>query len=300
MMKLNQASNLNMGKVMYSIFIKIILELLFCTAIIMTILGTASPGTRSGTVTAYIAFFLAFFVLFMFQFGFMEMLRRLIRQEFVTLGFLFYGFKKPRLAFSSATVFATISTIALFIINEILAILLRDRFPILMEFVMAKETPTKLIQEHKDEILVAASAYLGISSFFLIFILFLMLPFVFTFMIRAEFPQKNIFKSMFMSARLMFRKGNFFKFIALLTRAAIKSVFFAIIAFFMGLLPFVGNSSVLGLLLNFAFLVNMYTALIRIYLAIPVMYVGVMDEWNEDKRQEELKPVLLPAPDGEN
>lgn len=258
--ELNKISKKTMSKIFYSLFLMIVLQTLLCSLIMFPVIkGEANQ------VATIILGSLSSIVVLLFQFGFASLLLRMVKNEFVTLGFIFYGFKKPKLSFPAIFAF-----LGMFAIIAILSNYLLNFVPLDSPF--DKEFATQLNMELETFLLIKAIMTQA-SIFTLISFFFVIIPFAFTFYFRLENPSKNIFWSMKKSLCLIFSNGNYFRLIIFALRAAGKRLVIAIIL--MILISYLNSSNSLGIItmiLDFIYFLNIYSAIIRIYLSVPIMF----------------------------
>lgn len=258
MVRLNQVANKNMGKVFYTLFLLIILESVFLTfTIFPAIMFLVSQKTSVITyLFSYACFFASIYLWLSFQFGFAIMLLRMTRNEYVTIGYIFLGFKKIR------TVFPLLVSVG------IILFLLGLASDFISEFILKIANIT--FPSEKEQ------AVTKLAIFFLIFLLtvvFIMIHFVFVFQIHFDEPSLSIPKVFGKSFSLM--RKNCFKLFAFALKAGGRFLLIAIIVSFVSTFLSAGKStglSVLSFILEFVYFINAYTALIRIYFSIPVMY----------------------------
>ena len=100
----------NLGKLIYTLFLMSIIESFMSLMLLGPILRTSAGDTAS-----YALFAVGTLFFFLLQFGFASMLLRMTRNEFVTLGFLFYGFTRPKISLGPAAAFTIMAFIVIFI-----------------------------------------------------------------------------------------------------------------------------------------------------------------------------------------
>ncbi len=293
LIKLNQVSIKNMGKVFYTLFALIIMQILTGLAVIFLEKGAAKilpfPGNM---IFNFFMVFLAFQICLMLQYGFYVMLLRMTRKDYVTLGYLFYGFKNPRQSLPVnlllSVFFGIILALSVFLSEKFLA----DR----VINILAENSPE--ILKYNDvlfylRLLVAFTLWSFISVVF-------MIPFIFTFAYRFDSPRESFIKAAGKSVRDIVKNGNYFRFIAFAIRAGGRYLLIAIAIKFMTALfasPEKKGLSLFSFILDFIYFLNIYTAFIRIYFSIPVMYESIVHP--ETFPEEEIKKTTIELPEAE-
>ena len=297
MVKLNQISSQYLTKIMYTLLSMTILETLTVFAIALFFSPSISTGAENASVFTDIqnqilsvcASFTIFFVILSFQFGFSIMLLQMSRRKNTNLGYIFMGFSKINPAGKVTAAFSVIFVL-IALVCRILAALIFIKFDLsfLSDKIFAsfsefsKNSPISFTAQDFDSFVIT-----GIASLFFILISFLVtIRFVFVFPLHFDNPTEKItgvFKKSFQMT-----KKNVLRLVAFALRAGGKSLLIALFLFIiLILIPDEKNSAlaVLVLLLNLAYFVNLYTALVRIYLTVPVMYEAIINPENEIKPQ---------------
>jgi len=287
---LNQVLNRNKGKIVYSLFLMTILETVITSVLMLPILKHSVSGTMNYLLSA-----ITFAIFLLFQFGFATILLRMTRDEFVTLGFLFYGFKKPKLSFGVVFGFLVLAGLVLvssrFLYFSVFENIINNLFDSVKETVEnepsiqqtfnmlqnanaidtinnATETSKLLLQITVPTILFAAIYFFGI-----------LIPFAFTFHFKLDNPKKSVLFAMKKSLLLIFSNFNYFRLVGFsLSCAGKKLIITIIIGFIISFLSSAKSLGVLVMILEFTYFLNAYAALIRIYVSIPVFYYGMTKE----------------------
>ena len=277
MVKLNQISSQYIGKIMYALFLMSILETLSFFVILspsLRLSQTASPATVR-LFTLALAF-IALCVWLTFQFGFAVMLLRMTRRQYVNLGYIFIGFKcfnsAKKVIFSFAAIFAILVVIARFATKIIFSQINPDfsfQMISIQDLQNAGENPELI-----SDFMLNSLTFMGIFiALLFVLALFTLIHFVFVFNLHFDSPNLTIPELFKKSASLMHK--NVFRLIFFALRAGGKQLLIAIIlAVIVNFLPEdkASGLAVLVFLLNIAYFVNLYTAITRIYLTIPVLY----------------------------
>lgn len=282
MVKLNQVFSQYLGKIMYALFLISILETLASFILLSPALKLASSGANPALakVETLVLAFLAIFVWLTFQFGFAVMLLKMTRREYTNLGFIFIGFRRlnpaGKIIGAFAGLIAILALIARFAARFIFLKIRPDfsfEMPALSSLQTAEqvsESAPELISSAASDTLLFVAIFLGIL---LILGLFVLIRFVFVFQLHFDNPSMPVLQLFKKSAGMM--RKNVLRLILFALRAGGKQLAIAIIlAILVTFIPEDKNSglSVLTFILDMVYFINMYTAMIRIYLTVPVMY----------------------------
>ena len=327
MVKMNQACSKNIAQVIYTLFLLTLLESLVSGVIVFPGIKIFSDAAgTSAEIQAKIIFFALIFaaitVWLTFQFGFAIMLLRMARNEKTNLGFLFMGFRKfnpaGKVILSLAAIISAAAVVARFIAKAIFS----KVFPLFKDFFseiasgMAGAQAASSVSESATNavsggnLLDSAGAAASITplsaeetleiifqaaSFSLIFFLIafvVVIHFAFVFHLHFDNPNWKISKIFSQSFRMM--KGKVFKLIGFALRAGGKNllvaVVFAILATF---LP--GEKaglSILVFIFDLAYFINLYTALVKFYFTVPVLYEAILHEDSNGEINPTLKIPL--------
>ncbi len=324
---MNQACSKNIAQVIYTLFLLTLLESLVSGVIVFPGIKIFSDAAgTSAEIQAKIIFFALIFaaitVWLTFQFGFAIMLLRMARNEKTNLGFLFMGFRKfnpaGKVILSLAAIISAAAVVARFIAKAIFS----KVFPLFKDFFseiasgMAGAQAASSVSESATNavsggnLLDSAGAAASITplsaeetleiifqaaSFSLIFFLIafvVVIHFAFVFHLHFDNPNWKISKIFSQSFRMM--KGKVFKLIGFALRAGGKNllvaVVFAILATF---LP--GEKaglSILVFIFDLAYFINLYTALVKFYFTVPVLYEAILHEDSNGEINPTLKIPL--------
>lgn len=311
MVKMNQACAKYMGKVIYTLFLLTLLESL-CSFVFLfpaiKIFSDAQQAQAIGSLQTKIIFFALLFaalvVWLTFQFGFAIMLLRMVRNENTNLGFLFMGFRKfnpaGKVIVSFAAIISAVGIATRFITKALFAKLwpvVEDAFKTASAEIQAAESAAEPAGNAAsssgaaDSILPfapeeAASIFFESGLFAGIFFLlaFIVLAhFAFVFQLHFDKPSVKVGGLFKESLRMM--KGNVFRLIGFALCAGGKNLLIAIV--FAVIVSFIPEEkaglSILVFLFDLAYFINLYTALVKFYFAVPVMYEAVRNEGNEPR-----------------
>ena len=278
MVKLNQISSQYIGKIIYALFFMSILDTLVSFVILSPVMRLVQNDANMLTVKAA-TFFLAFVAIcawLTFQFGFAVMLLQMTRRKNTNLGYLFIGFKcfnpagKVIIAFGA--LISLLAVIARFAAKFVFLKIKPD-----FSFEAPSIETLQNVAENTEQLSsLATDTLLFIALFLLILFalsLFVLIRFVFVFHLHFDNPSLKVLAVFRKSAEFM--QGQIFRLIIFALRAGGKQLSVAILlALIVNFFPEEKHSglSVLVFLLDIAYFVNFYTALVRIYLTVPVLY----------------------------
>lgn len=254
-----------MNRAFIALFLMMLIEsvgtLFFVGPAVYLLTDTNPPYTT--IVLSYALFACGIFVWFLLQSGFSVMMLRMARNQYVSIGFLFLGFRKITQFAPPALFYTSIIFIIAGLVRAINFVLLKNDFDLLAY-------GNSLVEGIGGLLLV-----LGMSVFLLIVF---MIYFSFLFQIRSEsdtWGKKNIFLQACISFKIM--RGNVWRFISFLFRACARNVTLAV--FYIAAKFFISGSSensfmkLIDFLFDFFYLINLYKAMIIFHLAVPVFYV---------------------------
>lgn len=310
MVKMNQACAKYMGKVIYTLFLLTLLESL-CSFVFLfpaiKIFSDAQQAQAIGSLQTKIIFFALLFaalvVWLTFQFGFAIMLLRMVRNENTNLGFLFMGFRKfnpaGKVILSFAAIISAVGIATRFITKALFAKLwpvVENAFKTASAEIQAAESAAEsagnaassatdaagsILPFAPDE---AASIFFESGLFAGIFFLLafiVLIHFAFVFQLHFDKPSVKVGGLFKESFRMM--KGNVFRLIGFALCAGGKNLLIAIV--FAVIVSFIPEEkaglSILVFLFDLAYFINLYTALVKFYFAVPVMYEAVRNEGDE-------------------
>lgn len=312
MIKMNQVCQKNLGKVIYALFLLTIIESLVTALFLypaIKIFSDTQENLALGEIQARIIFFVLVFaalvVWLTFQFGFAIMLLRMVRNEPANLGFLFMGFRRfnpaGKVILSFAAIFAAVGIasrfITKFLFSKIWPSISSAFDSISSELEQAAESSvsasdgiasaadsvssadvSSILPFSPDEaasVLFESGLFAGI---FLVLSFVVVIHFAFVFHLHFDNPSLKIKELFSKSFKMM--KGNVFRLIGFALRAGGKNLLIAIVfALIVTFLP-EGKSglSILTFLFDLVYFINLYTALVKFYFAVPVLYNELTDD----------------------
>lgn len=328
MVKLNQTCSKNIGQVIYTLFLLTLLESLVSGVIVFPGIKIFSDAAgTSAEIQAKIIFFALIFaaiaVWLTFQFGFAIMLLRMTRNEKTNLGFLFMGFRKfnpaGKVILSLAAIISAAAVVARFIAKAIFS----KAFPFFKDFfggiasgmadaaaeaassasdaanavsggnlldsAGAAASVAPLSAEETLEIIFQAASF---SLIFFLIAFVVIIHFAFVFHLHFDNPGWKISKIFSQSFKMM--KGKVFKLIGLALCAGGKNLLVAIVfALLATFLPAEkAGLSILVFIFDLAYFINLYTALVKFYFTVPVLYEAILHEDSNGEINPTLKIPL--------
>ena len=285
MVKLNQVSSLYLGKIMYALFIISIMETLASFAVLSPAMRLLANGANPVLAKAetFLLAFIAICVWLCFQFGFAVMLLKMTRREYTNLGFLFIGFRRLNPAGKVIGAFggliAVLALVARFVTKFIFYKINPD-----FSFDKIDLSPLQNADQIAGQPELLSSLAIDMVTLILIFLgvlfvlgLFVLIRFVFVFQLHFDTPSMPLIQ-LFKKSSQMMRK-NVLRLILFALRAGGKQLFIAIfLAVLVNFIPEAKNSglSVLVFIIDMIYFINLYTAMVRIYLTVPVMYEEIL------------------------
>ncbi len=287
MLKLNQISSQYLGKIMYALFLISILETITSFAILSPVMRLAANGASPAVVKiqTLLFAFLAICVWLTFQFGFAVMLLKMTRREYTNLGFIFIGFRRLNPAGKIIGTFGGLIAILALIsrfATKFIFQKINPNFVFSMPDISSLQDAGQIADQPEVISTMAIDMLLFVAIFLAVLFvlgLFVLIRFVFVFQLHFDNPSMSIPKLFKKSWQMMHK--NVFKLILFALRAGGKQLFIAIfLAILVNFIPESKNSglSILTFIIDMIYFINMYTAMIRIYLTVPVMYEEIRNE----------------------
>lgn len=265
--KLNFVATKNLGKVFFAMFLMIMVESLVSGVVVFALVRIPSVENLTSLYKAIILgiTFILSTVSFLFQTGLLVLTLKMVREEFVTIGFVFYGFRKIK-KFLPLALINSLLVSFIFGIYKLISFLLKPQLKIL---------------EDKLGLVVLVSIFIGII---LLSVLFVLVNFIFVTQIKYDNPEMNAFKCFIKSFVLM--KGNVFRFFSFVIRSCGINLVLALFYFGMSLsMNSVKNnfSSILSFVFDFLYFINIYKAAGRLYFTFPVAYTSLIENNDLDE-----------------
>lgn len=244
----------NLNKTFFTLFIIVILESL-CSALFAgtSFLLNSMQDSFAVTFFSYALMFCEVFFWFLILSGFATMLLRMARDEFVTIGFLFYGFRRFKKFAPAAFLYTLLTGISAAVVAGTM-------------YFIPKSNPDFIVNLESKFGENAFLYLLIIFSFILVFLL--IFPQVFLFFLKYDNPSRSVFSLAFLSSRLLFK--NIFKFIGFVFMAGGRNLILA--AFYFAAAQKGGAVQFFSLIFVFLCFINFYKALSLMSLAVPFFY----------------------------
>ncbi len=293
MLILNQNTKNAVGKVMYTLFIKMLLQMFVAFAVIMIEIRVNKFVPQSAFFINIFLSALLFEFYLLLEYGFAVMLLRIVRKEYVTLGYLFYGLKNLRQALPVCLVYTVLLGIIGFASSKIIHTAQIDTqiIELLTQDIKLDDVSLQLLARYS--VTAAVLALTAIISFIVL------LPTILSFDLRFDNKEKPFWYPFKKSCSAILRKWNYFRFIGFALRAGGR---YLIIAIVLGIILNIASAkkgestSILFFVADFIYLLNSLTALIRIYFSIPVFYVSLTknsEDENGDEKSKSAPPLLI-------
>lgn len=242
----------NLNKTFFTLFIIVILESL-CSALFVGLLLNSMQDSFAVTFFSYALMFCGVFFWFLILSGFATMLLRMARDEFVTIGFLFYGFRRFKQFAPAAFLYTLLTGISAAVVAGTM-------------YFITKSNPDFIVNLQSKFGENAFLYLLIIFSFILVFLL--IFPQVFLFFLKYDNPNRSVFSLAFLSSKLLFK--NIFKFIGFVFMAGGRNLILA--AFYFAAAQKSGAVQFFLLIFDFLYFINFYKALSLMSLAVPFFY----------------------------
>lgn len=280
----------NLNKTFFTLFIIVILESL-CSALFVetSFLLNSMQDSFAVTFFSYALMFCGVFFWFLILSGFATMLLRMARDEFVTIGFLFYGFRRFKQFAPAAFLYTLLTGISAAVVAGTM-------------YFIPKSNPDFIVNLESKFGENAFLYLLIIFSFILVFLL--IFPQVFLFFLKYDNPNRSVFSLAFLSSKLLFK--NIFKFIGFVFMAGGRNLILA--AFYFAAAHKSGAVQFFSLIFDFLYFINFYKALSLMSLAVPFFYenlrqpaveIVVSLKKNDDEILPENKNPDKNNPDGQ-
>lgn len=261
------------GKIIYTLFLMAILESVMSSVLLAPILNSSA-----GDVLSYILMAVGVIIFFTFHFGLSVMFLRMTRGEFVTLGFLFYGFKKPKLSLSAVMVFSALFIAILYLSGVFFRFVFAD---LAQNAAMSASMLEKLAQSSSSVQELAKSPEIQTQSkmifypfiiFAIAFFFLVLVPFSFTFQLKNDNEKKSVFWAMKQSVIFMFSDFNYFRLIVLAFVSSWQRILITLFMTSVLVFSMASGGTIMTIITYFFFLLNFYATLASIMLSAPVFY----------------------------
>lgn len=254
----------NLNKTFFTLFIIVILESL-CSALFVgtSLLLNSMQDSFAVTFFSYALMFCEVFFWFLILSGFATMLLRMARDEFVTIGFLFYGFRRFKQFAPAAFLYTLLTGISAAVVAGTMYFITKSN----PDFIVNLQS--KFGENYFLYLLFGENAFLYLLIVFSFILVFLLIfPQVFLFFLKYDNPSRSVFSLAFLSSKLLFK--NIFKFIGFVFMAGGRNLILA--AFYFSAAQKGGAVQFFSLIFDFLYFINFYKALSLMSLAVPFFY----------------------------
>ena len=255
----NDCVRRNMGKAVFVIFLYNFIQSLFFSVSFFPLMLSLTKGevpAFSVQASSFVLMALALGADGMLTFGLFSMMSRMCERAYVTMGFLFYGFKSPRRK-------------KVFLLSLVTALIQVALALLLVLFVyLSKLDVAAFLTEHGIE-----KALAFVIPVYLVLLLLLLYPLSMTHVILYLQPELSVWQVIKKSISLVM--GNFFHYTGYLIFAmGVNLPFLVIVSLLQTWIPSSANGNgmmeLLSLFLHFVSFVLQLVVLVRLYCSIPV------------------------------
>lgn len=256
----NDCVRRNMGKAVFVIFLYNFIQSLFFSVSFFPLMLSLTKGEVPAfyvQASSFVLLALALVADGMLTFGLFSMMSRMCERAYVTMGFLFYGFKSPRRK-------------KVFLLSLVTALIQVALALLLVLFVyLSKLDVAAFLTEHGIE-----KALAFVIPVYLVLLLLLLYPLSMTHVILYLQPELSVWQVIKKSISLV--TGNFFHYTGYLIFAmGVNLPFLVIVSLLQTWIPSSANGSgglteLLSLFLHFVSFVLQLVVLVRLYCSIPV------------------------------
>lgn len=275
--RLEQAVRPNRGNALFALFLTVLCQTVFSMFFLAPVVFLLMRGgvTFNERFFGYLLVFCALVVQTLFQYGLQVLILRMVRREFVTLGYVFYGFKTIKKTFPLAVAVSAL----LFAVTVAFFLAARSVFSARWDANLDAEallSAQEMLRQAQIPALLLVAAYAVV-------LVAVGIRFVFVFFLHADYPDEKLPSLFRKSARLM--RKRCFLLIRLALRAGGHNFAIAAVALCVmtGMTAAEGADdgqqlfpAFVGMIVNLVYLVNIYTALLKMYFAAPVFYVDAV------------------------
>jgi hypothetical protein len=283
--KINACAGRQMGKALFAFFMLSILETLVLSVFMTPVLLVSKEGRASVSemIVTAISLYAGFIFILVLQYGYHVLIARLVRGNFVTLGFLFTGFRDRKRIFPAALLYAAGLTAAL-VICQVAAFMFNGR---LSKFSARFGLPVFAV---------------CVLSVFILLSLFILVKFTFVWLCLYDNPSAGVSAAFKRSVRLL--HGKTFRLLGFILYAGGRRLVVAVIIFIAGVFIPQATADKHGILMfvfEFVYFVAAYSAVVRMFMSIPVFYdsIGgrpVKTDGNAGTPELSVPDILLPGP----
>ena len=295
---LNQVASRNLGRALVSLFVMALCETVCISALCTPLYVRVSAGdTGAGALLLAALVLLASFAVWaLFQYGFAVLLLRMVRGDYVTLGYIFYGWRTLRRSLPVALFFAAVFTVLTFAL--VASLFCFTDVP--ARLVAANEITRTVMAANADGTASAVQVATGaaframpvllVAAVGALVVLCALVQLSFLFQATYDGERNSLFGALRANWRLLSRRRLLLvRFVAVAGGTPLVIALLALFAtFFIPATHETGSGSsaldAVLFLLNLIYLMYGYTALLRMYFAVPVLY--------EEARKSTVQVVL--------
>lgn len=259
--KLSLVLQKNFRNAFMSVFIMMIIESIGSAFFLapMMYFSVTEKMTALTTGISYVLLVAGIICWFLLQAGVFVLFLRMVRGEYVSIGFLFYGFRKFRQFIGSAVFFTGLAAIVTVLIRLAIHFTKDTEYNILA-----------FLDRHFGEI----NSILVIALVLILLVVIISIRFLFLFFVRYDNAQSGTISSAGGAAKLIRKK--IFLLIRFVLKASARhlvlaSFYFAAATYF-GLMTENTIQSIANFLFGFLYLLNLYKALVMAYFATAAFY----------------------------
>lgn len=280
---LNDCMRKNMWKALFSFLLMSVLETFIMSIFSMPTFMLLSENTSVilNIILAVVSLFCGFIFVMMLQYGYQVVLLRLVRGDYVTLGFLFNGFREKKRVSKVAALFSVGFILAL-VICQIFAVFVNIKF----------STKVRSMQ---------LPVLAGIIFFvYAVISIILLIRFVFVFVCLADNPNMKTVGLFKLSASLL--RKRCLKLAGFVLYAGGSHLLVATVIFISTLFIPSKTEGVVNFLisiLEFVYFIAAYTAIVRMFMSVPLFYDNLLPKLQKTDipAQIEAPAIQLPSPD---
>jgi len=279
--KLNACVRKQMGKALFGFFVLSMLETFILSFFMTPVLLVSKNGKASvfDMIATAVSLYAGFIVILVLQYGYHVLIVRLVRGDYATVGYLFEGFRSRRRIFPAAVLYAIGLTAAL-VVCQIAAFFLDKR---LSAFSDAFGLPLLL---------------LCVVSVFVVLSLAILVKFSFVWLCLYDNPALKVPAAFGKSVRLLRHRA--FRLIGFVLYAGGRHLIVAVAMFAASMIVPASTGAALSLLafvLEFVYFVAAYSAVVRMFMAIPVFYDSIVIRPTDAGKLQMPSVAELPGPD---
>lgn len=275
--RLEQAVRPNRGNALFALFLTVLCQTVFSMFFLAPVVFLLMRGgvTFNERFFGYLLVFCALVVQTLFQYGLQVLILRMVRREFVTLGYVFYGFKTIKKTFSLVVAVSALLFAVAFVFFLVARAVVAARLDANLGAEALLSAQEMLRQLRVPTLLLFALGFLVLVA--------VGIRFIFVFYLHVDHPGEKLPSLFRKSARLM--RKRCFLLIRLALRAGGHNFAIAAVALCVmtGMTAAEGADdgqqlfpAFVGMIVNLVYLVNIYTALLKMYFAAPVLYVDAV------------------------